>query len=101
MIGLRVMRIIRAEWWPPNDRLVHDGPQGPPVTAEAVTLPTEDFRGNVVWGAHSRVGHCPPGLTPVVDLASVADRQVDLVKVDRVSILAPLVGGSTKQLLVV
>ena len=95
------MRIIRAEWRPPNDGLVHDGTQRPPVTAEAVPATAKNLRSDVVGSADGGVGHRSARLAPVVDLATIAHGQIDLVQVDRGTVVsARTIRGATEKLLV-
>lgn len=49
-------------------------------------MSTENFRGNVIRCTDSRVCHNTPRSTPVVNDSSVADRQIDLVEVNRVAV---------------
>ena len=65
--------MVGAEGGPANETFEHDGAKGPPVAAVSVTLAAEDFGSNVVWGSHGGVGESTTRLTPVVDLAAVAD----------------------------
>lgn len=82
------MWIVGAEWRPSDHGFIHDRAQRPPVAAKGIALPAEDLGCNVIGGADRGIGHCPPRLAPVFDLLAVADGQVDLVNVDRVTILA-------------
>lgn len=53
---IRVVRVLRTEWWVTNEAFEHDGSKGPEVAFFAVTLEQEDLRGDIVWCTHSRVG---------------------------------------------
>lgn len=60
----------------------------------------ENFRSNVIGCSDGGVGHQSPRPTPVVDLGSVADSEVDLINGNRVTV-ARFVRSSLQQLLVV
>lgn len=61
----------------------------------------EDLGRDVVGGSDGGVGHQSSRSPPVVNLGSVADRQVNLVNGNRVSIIPRLVGLALQELLVV
>lgn len=84
------MGILRAERGPANLTLKHDCTKTPPVTVLSITMAAEDLRGNVVRSANSGVGHESTGLTPVVNNATVANREINLIKVDRIAITRPI-----------
>lgn len=97
----RFMRIVCAEWRPSDHTLIHDRAQTPPVATEGVALPTKDLGRDVIGCADSRVCHDSPRFPPVVDLASIADRQIDLVECNAMPIILLGRGRSPKQLLIV
>lgn len=80
------MCVLGTERRPSDLTFEHDRTQTPPVTVLCIPVATEDFRSNVVRGTDGRVGHNSAGLSPIVDHASVADSQIDLVQVDRVPV---------------
>ena len=49
-------------------------------------MSTKNFRGNIIRCTDSGVCHNTSRSTPVVNDSSVADRQVDLVQVNRVAV---------------
>lgn len=99
-LAISVMCILSTERRPANLTFEHDSTQAPPVTVLAVTMTTEDLRSNVVWSSNSGVGHKATRLSPVVDNTSVANSEIDLVKIDRVAITRP-VGLPLEQVLIV
>ena len=64
-------------------------------------MPAKDLRRNVIRRTDGRVGHDSSRLSPGVDVAAVADGQVDLVDVDGVAVVAARAGGAFEELLVV
>lgn len=60
----------------------------------------EDLGGNVVWRADGRVSHQSSRSSPVVNLRSVADCEIDLINGNRVSVSGS-VGAALQELLVV
>ena len=96
------MGLLCAERRPTDQAFKHDGANRPPIAAKVVALATEDLWRNVVGCTDSRVGQLATRLPPCVDLCTVANCQLDLVHVHRVSVVAiRLVGAAGKQLLVV
>lgn len=85
-LAVRVMWIFGAERRPTDKTFKHDCSYRPPVAAEIITLATEDLRSNVVWGTDGGVGHDTTGFAPCIDLATIANSQVDLIQGNRVSI---------------
>jgi hypothetical protein len=49
-------------------------------------MTTEDFRSNVVRSTNGGISHDSTRLSPIIDDASIAYSEVDLVKVDRVAV---------------
>lgn len=49
-------------------------------------MSTENFGGNIIRCTDSGVCHNTPRSTPVVNDSSVADRQIDLVEINRVAV---------------
>ena len=98
----RVVWLFGAEWRPPDHALEHDGAKRPPITAESVSLSTEDFRCDVVWCPDRGVCHPSAGLAPRVNLAAVAHGEIDLVERNRVAVVVVgLAGHPSEKLLVV
>ena len=64
-------------------------------------MSAKDLRRNVVWRADRRVCHDAARLAPGVDVATVADGEVNLVDVDGVAIVAACIGRAFEELLVV
>lgn len=100
-LAVSVVAILGAERRPADQALEHDGTQRPPIAIKRVTMASEDFRSNIIWCTDGRVGHQTSGASPVIDLCTVADRQVDLVNSNRVAVVARLVGFALEQLCVV
>jgi len=50
-----VMSVLGAERGPANETFKHDSSNRPPVAGERVALTAEDFRGDIVGSADSRV----------------------------------------------
>ena len=94
------MGIFSTERGPSNLTLKHNRAKTPPVTVMRVAMTAEDLRGNVVWSTNSRISHESSGLSPVIDNATVADSEVDLVEVYGIAICRS-VGLSLKKALVV
>lgn len=99
-LAVRVVAIFGTEWRPADQALEHDGSQTPPIAVKAVSVAGKDLGCDVVRGSDGGVRHQPSTPTPVVDLRTVGDGQVDLVDGDRVTI-AWTVGLALQQLLVV
>ena len=95
------MRILCAERRPSNQTLKHNSAYRPPVAAKCVTVATENLWSNVVRRSDGRIRHNSTRLAPGVDIAAVADCQIDLVNVDGVAVVAGCAGCSFQQLLVV
>ena len=64
-------------------------------------MTSENFGSNIIWCTDSRVGHQTSRASPVIDLGTVANRQVNLVDRNRVAVVARLVGFALEQLCVV
>lgn len=90
-LAVCIMCILSTEGGPSNLTFEHDRTQTPPITVLSIAMTTEDFWGYVIRSTDSRIGHDSPGFSPVIDDTSIADCQVDLVQVYRVS-----VGRSTR-----
>jgi hypothetical protein len=99
-LSIRIMSILSTERRPADLTFKHDGTQAPPIAVLSLTMTAEDFGGNVVRSANSRVGHKSTRLSPVIDNTSVTNSEIDLIKIDRVAI-ARTVGLSLKQVLIV
>lgn len=85
-LAVSIMAVLGAEGGPSDKTLKHDSSKRPPIAIVCVTVAGEDFRSDIVRGTDSRVCHQPAGASPVIDLRSVADSQVNLVKRNRVAI---------------
>jgi hypothetical protein len=94
------MGIFSTEGGPADLTLKHDRAKTPPVTVMRVAVTTENLGGDVIGSTNSRVGHKPSGFSPVIDDTTVADSEVDLVKINGIAICWP-VGLSLKEALVV
>lgn len=86
-LSVCIMGIFGTERWPPNLTFKHDRAQTPPVTVCRVSSTSEDFRRNVVGSTNCRIGHNTTRLSPIVDNTPIAYSQVDLVEVDRHSVV--------------
>lgn len=101
-LAVRIMSLLRAERWPPNQALKHDRAQTPPIATKIVALSAKDLRCDVVWRTDGGVGELSAGLAPRVYLLSVRDGELDLVEVDRLAIVSVrTVFAAGKELLVV
>lgn len=78
-LAVCVMRLLSAEWRPADQALEHDRANTPPIATLIVALATEDFRGNVIRCANSRVSKLPARLAPCVDLVAVRHCELDLI----------------------
>ena len=87
-LAIGIMRVLGAEGRPANETLEHNGSNGPPVAAERIAFAGEDLRSNVVGCADCGIGHDTSRFAPGVDLAAVADSKIDLIKIDRVTIIS-------------
>ena len=96
---IRLPAVFSAEGGPSNQAFEHNSTEAPPITAEGVALPLEDFRRDVIWRTDRGVSHDTTRFTPHVNLRAVADGQVDLVERDGVAITA--LGRAFEELLVV
>jgi hypothetical protein len=85
-LAICVMCFLGAERRPTNLTFEHDRAQTPPITVERITIAAEDLGSYVVRCANGRVRHDTTRLSPVIDRTTIADRQVDLVKVDRIAV---------------
>lgn len=83
---VRLSAILCTERGPADQTFEHDGAHTPPVAAEGVALPAEDFGGDVVRGADGGISHHAAGFAPHVDLRAVADGEVDLIETDGVAV---------------
>ena len=83
------MWLFSAERRPTNQTFEHDCSYRPPIAAERVPLPAKDLRGNVIRGPHRRVRHDTARFAPGVNLAPVADCEINLIQGDRVSVTRP------------
>jgi hypothetical protein len=99
-LAIRIVSILSTERGPSNLALEHDRTQAPPIAILSVALATEDFWSNVIRSTDGRIRHNSTRLSPIIDHASVAYSEVDLVKVDRVPVDGSA-GLSLEQLLVV
>jgi hypothetical protein len=101
-LTVSIMGLLCAERWPTDQAFKHDGANRPPIATKVVALATEDLWRDVVGCTDSGVGQLTTRLPPCVDLCAVANCQLDLVHVHRVTVVAiRLVGAASKQLLVV
>ena len=91
--------VFGAERGPSNQAFEHDGTQAPPVTAEGVALPNEDFRRDVIGCTDRRVSHNTTRFAPHVDLRAVADGKINLV--ERHGVAVATLRGPFEELLVV
>ena len=81
------MGLLCAEWWPADETFEHDGTDRPPIATEVVSLAAEDLWCDVVGCTNSGVGQLATRLSPSVDLCAVADGQLNLIHVHRVSVI--------------
>ena len=101
-LSICVMRLFSAEWRPSDKTFKHDCANRPPITTKVITLSAKDFRSDVIRRSHGRVSKLPAGLPPSVDLGTVADSQLDLVQIHRVTVVpGGFVWASCEELLVV
>jgi hypothetical protein len=81
-----VVSILSTERRPSNLALEHDCTQAPPITILTVTMTTKDFRSNVVRSTNRGISHDSTRLSPIIDDASIAYSEVDLVQIDRIAV---------------
>ena len=86
-----VVGVFGAERGPAYEAFEHNCAYGPPIATIGVALAAEDFWSNVVWSPHCRVGEDTARLAPGVNLAAVADCEVDLVEGDGLAVFALLI----------
>lgn len=81
----------------------HDSTDGPPIACERVSLSAEDFRSDVVRGTNSRVGeNSTIRFSPCLGNApTIANGEIDLVKINGIPILLFARGCSLQEVLVV
>ena len=87
-LAVGVMGLLSAERRPANKTLEHDGTDGPPVAAIVVTFSAKNLGSNVIGRTDGRVGQLTTGLAPTVDLCTIADRELDLVDGNGVTVVA-------------
>ena len=63
-------------------------------------MATEDLGSNIIGGANSRICHDSSRLSPVIDCATIADSEVDLVEIHGIAVSWPT-RLSLEQLLVI
>lgn len=85
-LAIRIVRVLCTEWRPTDQAFEHDCSYGPPVATKGIALATEDLWRDVVGRSNRRIGHYAARFAPRVDLATVADRKVDLVKGNGVAV---------------
>lgn len=85
-LAIRIVRVLCTEWRPTDQAFEHDCSYGPPVATKGIALATEDLRRDVVGRPNRRIGHYAARFAPRVDLATVADGKVDLVKGNGVAV---------------
>jgi hypothetical protein len=86
-LPIRIVSLLSTEWWPADQTFEHDCTKRPPITAEIIALTAEDLRSDVVRSTNSRVGELSSRLTPCVYLLTIADRELNLIKIDRGSVV--------------
>lgn len=75
------MSVLGTEGGPADQAFEHDSSDGPPIAGKGVAFATEDFGSNIVRRSNGRVGKgATVRFTPGVDLASIADREIDLIQ---------------------
>ena len=84
--AIRIVGVLCTKRRPTDEAFEHDSPNGPPVAAESIALAVENFGSDVIWGPDRGVGHNTTRFAPGVDLATVADCEIDLVQGDRVAV---------------
>lgn len=85
-LAIGIVAVLGTERGPAHQTLEHDCSQAPPVAVKGVAVPGENFWGNVVGGSDCRVGHEPSASSPIVDLGTIRNGQVDLIQGDRVTV---------------
>lgn len=81
-LSICVMGIFGTERRPSDLTFEHDRTETPPIAIIGITMSTENFWSNIIGCTNSRVSHDSSRLSPVIDNASVANCEVDLVKID-------------------
>ena len=96
-----VVSILSTEWWPSDLTLKHNRTQTPPITIIGIAMTSENLWCNVIRSTNCGVSHNSARLSPIVDNTTIANRQVDLVQADRVTVVWLVAGLALQQLLVV
>lgn len=91
-LPVRIVWFFCAERRPSNETLKHDGTYTPPIAGEVVSLAGENFRSYVIRGPDCGVRKLATRLAPRVDLLAVRNREVDLVEIDGIAIVANSTG---------
>ena len=87
-LPIRISALLGAERRPSDQALEHNGPHAPPITPKIVAFAGKDFGSNIVWSAHGGIGKLSSRFAPSVDLITVADRELDLIDVDAITVCA-------------
>lgn len=85
-LPISVVGILSTERRPANLTLKHDRSQRPPITIVGIAVAAEDLRCDIIRGTDCGIGHNSSRLSPIVDRTSIADREINLVKVHRISV---------------
>ena len=51
---VRVMSVLRAEWWVSDKTFEHDSAERPPIALLAIALEEEDFRSDIIRCSNGR-----------------------------------------------
>lgn len=102
-LTVRIVCVLGAERGPADKAFEHDSTDGPPIACERVSLSAEDFRSDVVRGTNSRVGeNSTIRFSPCLGNApTIANGEIDLVKINGIPILLFARGCSLQEVLVV
>ena len=79
-LAISIVVFLCTEWRPSDQTFEHDGANTPPIAAVVVALATEDLGSDVIGSTNGRVCELATGLSPGVDLMTVADSQLNLVE---------------------
>jgi hypothetical protein len=85
-LSVGIMGIFSTERRPADLTFKHNRTKTPPVAVVRVAVTAEDLRSNVVRSTNSGISHESPGLSPIIDHATIADSKVDLVKIDGITV---------------
>lgn len=100
-LPIHILVVLTAEGWPTNQTFEHDRANGPPIACIVVSVAREYLGRNVVGRADGGIGKLSTRLAPSVDLAPVADCQLNLIKGHRLTVIPSALWLAVNELLIV